>query len=97
MKKSYSKRTRLVPVNLEDGTSAKIDANSISGWDVHHGITAKGVKVNSLNSKRIGNSIILRAGESNTAFSVSADEFEVASVQLLKDQGYEVKPPSTDS
>ncbi len=97
MKKSYNKRTRLIPINLEDGTSAKIDANSLSGWDVHHGTTAKGAKVNSLNSKRIGNSIVLRDSESDVAFSVGADEFEVAAVQLLKSQGYEVKPPSTDS
>ncbi len=97
MKKSYNKKPRLIPVSLEDGTDAKIDANSLSGWDVHHGTTAKGAKVNSLNSKCIGNSIILRGAESDAAFSVDMDEFEVASVQILKGLGYKVDPPTTDS
>jgi len=97
MKKSNHKKARLIPVTLEDGTNAKIDANSLSGWDVHHGTTAKGAKVNSLNSKRIGNTIVLRGGESDPAFSVDMDEFEVASVQILKGLGYKVKHSSEDA
>ncbi len=85
MKKGKNKKVRLVPITLEDGTNANIDANSLSGWAVHHGTTAKGVEVNSLNSKTIGKTVILRSGETGVPFSVSKDELEVAGTQIFKE------------
>lgn len=90
MKSTSNKKIRLIPLTLDDGTTAKIDANSLKDWNVHHGKTAKGVQVDSLNSKNVGKTIFLKSGENGPAFSIKKDEFEVAAVQILQDMGYKV-------
>ena len=85
-----------VPVITNEGITAFVNPNDIPSdkWEHHHGQTATGIKVNSLLSFKVGDSLLLRTKTSLT-LSVSQDEFEVAAVQLLTDMGYEITVPAT--
>lgn len=85
-----------VPVILEPGIMAAINPHDIpeSKWDHHHGKTATGVKVNSLQSVSIGESLLIRKNTGGPTLSVSMAEFEVAAAQILTGMGYKMQAPT---
>lgn len=87
-------RKMAVPVIIENGIIATINPKDIpeSMWDHHHGKTATGVKVNSLQSITFGDSLLIRKNTGGPTLSVSKAEFEVAAVQILTGMGYKVQP-----
>ena len=92
MKMFQNRRPQFVPVTLENGVKASVQTATISDWTTHHGQTIPGVKVNSLLSKQVGNSIIIAKSADGPAFSVTKDDLEVFAAQYLKGIGYSVSP-----
>lgn len=86
----FTSRSRKLPF-MHEGLTATIDASQISNWRTHHGTTASGQKVNSMQSTSIGDSIILKSGQA--MLSVSQADFEVMSVQYLTEIGFSITPP----
>lgn len=86
-----------VPVILASGVPAMINPNDISQdkWTHHHGKTATGQQVNSLQSVSIGDSLLIRKNTGGPTLSVSQAEFEVAAVQVLSGMGYKVQAPAS--
>lgn len=85
-----------VPVIVAGGITAFVNPNTIpeDKWDHHHGQTASGAKVNSLQSTEVGESLIIRTETGGPSLSVSKNEFEVAAVQILSKMGYRMQPPT---
>ena len=90
------KQSKTVPFIMENGTKAFVNTAEISQskWNYHHGKTAAGQEVQSLQSTEVGNSLLIRKDNSGPTLSVSQDEFEVAAVQILTAKGFTVKSPN---
>lgn len=91
-----NKRTQTVPVLLKGGLMARVNPQDIpdNKWDHHHGTTANGVKVNSLKTTKIDDTILIQNGSGGPTFSTTMGEFEVAAVQILSGLGYDVTAPA---
>ena len=96
MKNQKSGKQQVVPVLLETGVSALVNPKSIPEikWTHHHGKTADGEQVHSLQSIKIGTSLILRKNTGGPVLSVLQAEFEVAAVQILTEMGYKMQAPA---
>lgn len=84
-----------VPIITACGTPAFVNPNDIAQgkWNHHHGETASGQKVNSMQTTMIGDSILLRTGNGGPTLSVTQAEFEVAAAQILTGMGYTLQVP----
>ena len=89
-------KQKFVPFITAEGIQASINPKDIpeSMWDHHHGKTATGVKVNSLQSVTFGDSLLIRKNTGGPTLSVSTAEFEVAAVQILTGMGYKMQAPT---
>lgn len=89
-------KKQAIPVILSPGFPAMIIPNEISQdkWTHHHGKTATGQQVNSLQSVCIGDSLLIRKNIGGPTLSVSQAEFEVAAVQILSGMGYKMQAPA---
>ena len=87
---------KTVPIILDTGITATMKPQDIpeDKWSHHHGKTAAGQQVNSLQSATIGKSLILRKNTGGPVLSVSQAEFEVAAVQILAGMGYKMQAPT---
>ena len=85
-----SKFQKFVPVILAGGIKATVNPNDIdeSKWKHHHGKTAAGVQVNSMQSIQVGDSVLLRQKTGAPAISVAADELEVFVADYKKSPGH---------
>lgn len=88
-------KQKSVPFIMESGTKAFVNPADISQskWNYHHGKTAAGQEVQSLQTTEMGNSLLIRKDNSGPTLSVSQDEFEVAAVQILTAKGFSIKAP----
>ena len=90
--KGSSRRGKMVPIQLNDGTLASVNLSDISPdkWIHCHGVAkSTGVQVNSLTISNVGKSTIIK---DDTGFGASFDrnELEVAAARLLTERGYTV-------
>ena len=85
----------LVPVVLENGIQALINPCAISekDWTRHHGKTAGGVEVNSLETYTVDESTLIRTGRGKLVLSVPTDDLEVFAKQFLAGKNYGIVAP----
>ncbi|HBB44210.1 MAG: hypothetical protein UW27_C0003G0037 [Parcubacteria group bacterium GW2011_GWA1_44_13] len=95
-KKGSHQTNKIVPIVLDTGITATMKPQDIpeDKWNHHHGKTATGQKVDSLQSATIAKSLILRKNTGGPVLSVSLAEFEVAAVQILTGMGYKMQAPA---
>jgi len=81
----------------EKGITQFTDANKIpqSLWESHHGKTAAGNQVHSLQTIVIGESVLIRTN-AGRAISVLQDELEVCAKQFLQEKGYQIQAPNSN-
>ena len=82
-----------IPFVMPDGTTATTTRDKIQGWTPHHGKTAAGQQVKSLQSKVIGESLFVTKIGGGPVLSAGKDEFEVFAMQYLTGLGFTVTPP----
>lgn len=95
-RKGSTRTKKVIPFTTAEGLSAFVSPDTIpqEKWNHHHGQTASGQKVNSLQTTTIGDSLLIRTGKGGPTLSVTHDEFEVAAVQILGEMGYKLTPPA---
>jgi hypothetical protein len=91
--KNLSNGSRPIPFQFDGGLSAKLtNPSEIKNWTTHHGMTKAGVKVNSLSSAKVGDSIFIKRDDSSPILSVGIDELEVFVIQQAVLFGYTLTP-----
>lgn len=88
-----SNRNRKLVSFMQGSLIAQINPNQIVDWKNHHGTTAAGVQVNSIQSAKVGDSVLMKKGSG--VLSATPGEIEVYCTQFLTGMGFTVTPPKT--
>lgn len=86
-KQRNGKGNTLVTVTRLNGEKIRIDSTSLKDWATHHGVGPDGNPVNSLESKIVGKTILVRkCGNTQRPVAYNFDEFFVMAQQILSPQ-----------